>query len=61
MNIARKNINIVGRCEDIKQSSNYFDKLSQIKNQLYINSNRNLSLCGKILITNTFGNSKVMH
>ena len=51
----------IGRCETIKQSKNFEDKIPKMVNQLHIQSQRNLSLCGKILLTKTFGISKFIH
>ena len=51
----------IGRRDHIKQQVNFDLKVPKLIAQLHINSQRNLSLCGKILLTKTFGISKLIH
>ena len=51
----------IGRNEDIKQQKNFEHRIPKLINQLHIHSQRDLSLCGKILLTKTFGVSKLIH
>ena len=65
MKIEPLTLNMLGveieRCETTKQSKNFEDKIPKMVNQLHIQSQRNLSLCGKILLRKTFGISKFVH
>ena len=51
----------IGRNKEKLQEKNFVDKLPKIKGHLHIYSCRNISLCGRILITKTFGISKIIH
>ena len=51
----------IGRNEIIKQHKNFEQKIPKLVHQLHMNSQRGLSLCGKILLTKTFGISKFIH
>ena len=65
MKIERSTLNMlgveIGRSEAIKQQKNFEEKIPKLINQLHIHSQRDLSLCGKILLTKTFGISKLIH
>ena len=65
MKIERFTLNMlgieIGRNEVIKQQRNFEHKIPKLINQLHIHSQRDLSLCGKILLTKTFGISKLIH
>ena len=65
MVIERTIINIFGisisRCEKQKQLLNFEDKIPKMKTQLQMYSSRDLSICGRILITKTFGISRLLH
>ena len=65
MKIERSTLNMlgveIGRCEASKQLKNFEVRIPKLINQLHIQSQRNLSLCGKILLTKTFGISKFIH
>ena len=63
--VERVTIQILGvaisRCKVIKQKANFEDKIPKMNKQLQIYSGRDLSICGRILITKTFGISKFLH
>ena len=65
MRIERSTLNMlgveIGRSKDIKRQKKFEIKIPKLINQLYIHSQRDLSLCGKILLTKTFGISKFIH
>ena len=65
MAIERDTINAlgvyIGRNKEKLQEKIFVDKLPKIKGHLHIYSCRNISLCGRILITKTFGISKIIH
>ena len=65
MKIERKTINMlgieIGRCKITIQTKNFLDKIPKMIKQLHMHSSRNLSLCGKILLTKTIGISKFIH
>ena len=65
MKIERSTLNMlgveIGRSKDIKQQKNFEQKIPKLINQLHMHSQRDLSLCGKILLTKTFGISKFIH
>ena len=65
MRVERFTLNLlgieIGRCKKIKQQRNFEDKIPKLVNQLHMHSERDLSLCGKILLTKTFGVSKIIH
>ena len=64
MNIAPKATIILGihkgRYETTSQHLNFIDKKPKIY-QIHLNSNRNISLCGKMSLTKTLGIAKVNH
>ena len=41
----------IGRSKDIKEQKNFERKIPKLVKQLHIHSQRDLSLCGKILLT----------
>ena len=51
----------IGRNNQKLQEKNFEEKLPKIKGNLYIYSCRDISLCGRILITKTFGVSKIIY
>ena len=65
MRVERFTLNLlgieIGRCKRIKQERNFEDKIPKLVNQLHMHSQRDLSLYGKILLTKTFGISKIIH
>ena len=65
MKIERSTMSIlgvgVGLNEIEKHNINFESKLPTITNLLQMYSQRDLSVCGKILITKTFGISKILH
>ena len=65
MKIERSTMSIlgvgVGLNELEKHNINFESKLPTITNLLQMYSQRDLSVCGKILITKTFGISKILH
>ena len=65
MKVERYTLNMlgveIGRSKDIKQQKNFELKIPKLINQLHMHSQRDLSLCGKILLTKTFGISKLIH
>ena len=65
MQIERETINMlgieIGRCQKTIQAKNFEDKIPKMIKQLHIHSSRNLSLCGKILLTKSIGISKFIH
>ena len=64
MNIERHTLNMlgveIGRCDALKQE-NFDLKIPKLITQLHIHSQRKLSLCGRILLTKTFGILKSIH
>lgn len=65
MVVEQSNINVlgvqVGRDHEARQQSNFIDKLAKIKNQFHMFISRDVSICGRILITKTFGISKLIY
>ena len=65
MKIERSTLNMlgveIGRSKDIKEQKNFEQKIPKLVKQLNIHSQRDLSLCGKILLTKSLGISKLIH
>ena len=65
MVIERTTINILGisisRCKKQKLFLNFEDKIPKMKTQLQMYSSRDLNICGRILITMTFGISRLLY
>ena len=65
MKIERSTINTLevhtGRSVTFKEPINFSDKIPKIEQQFHINSQRDLSICGRILVTKSLGFSKMMY
>ena len=65
MVIERKTLNIleisISRYRKQKHLLNFEDRIPKMKTQLQMYSGRDLSICGRILITKTFGISRLLH
>ena len=51
----------VGRGKEEKQQLNFYNKILEMNNVLRMWSQRDLSLCGRILTTNSFGISNLVY
>ena len=65
MKIERSTINTLGvhtgRMATVKETRNFSDKIPKIEQQFHVNSQRDLSICGRILVTKTLGFSKIIY